>query len=307
MAMGRHSDARMAVDKALASERTPAALLQAGLLEIEAKQFEAGRRFLEEVLQHAPANLEALNAIAHSFAREGRQVAGVERLRKQAVQFPKSAAVQFVLGSWLERMGDVAGASASFSAALAADAAYSPAAIALARMKMLQGEWSNAQSDVAKILSRDPGNTGALLALGMIEEHNGKHDAAVKAYRAVLQIEPANITALNNLIVRLCENPATTDEAVLLAQNLKQSAPDSLEVDDTVGWAYYKHGQHSLAVRHLERAANAKNAQATYHLAMAYFKAGQRNLGQKTLAAALQLNPGLPEAKLAQALAKSTP
>jgi len=93
----------------------------------------------------------------------------------------------------------------------------------------------------------------------------------------------------------------------LLAQKLIQAAPGNPAINDTVGWAYYKRGQYDFAVTHLEKAAKSRDAQATYHLAMAYFSSGKRNLGQKALVAAVQLNPSLPEAKLARALAESEP
>jgi putative PEP-CTERM system TPR-repeat lipoprotein len=306
MAMGRHAAAKVTASKALTLKRTPAALLLSGLLELEEKKNEAGRGLIEEALGKAPDSLVALNALASSLASENRAAAATERLRKQASQWPKSAPIQFALGSWLERMGDIPAARQAYAAAVAADAAYPPAEIGMARMEMLQGQWSNALSRVEGLLAANPGNIDALLALGMIKEGTGEHEAAISAYRRILQIEPENITALNNLVARLCESPATTGEAVSLAQRLKEAAPDSPVVDDTVGWAYYKQGQFNLAIQYLLRASNANDAQTKYHLAMAYFRAGKRNLGEKALASALQLNPGLPEAKLAKSLAEST-
>ncbi len=78
-------------------------------------------------------------------------------------------------------------------------------------------------------------------------------------------------------------------------------------VDYKFGWACYRKGIYATAVRYLESAVKRDvggNAQATavlrYHLAMAYLKLGDVPKGERTLQAALQVNPGLPEAKMAR-------
>ncbi len=303
LAMNRRVEARDIAGKLLARERTPAALLQSGLLELEDKKAVAARNLLEESLKAVPDSVEALSGVAESFAMENRPAAAVERLRQQAARAPNSAPVRFLLASWLERTGEVASARPVYAAALSLNPEYAPAAIATARMEMLQGQWPRARGRVEAVLARDFSNADALLALAMIEDGTGQREAAIKAYRKVLQVQPANIPALNNLVASLCENPSTAEEAVQLARQLKGAAPNSLVVDDTVGWAYYKQGQYALAVTHLEKAASVKLAQPKYHLAMAYFRAGRRELGHKTLSAALQLDPNLPEANLARAVA----
>ena len=72
-----------------------------------------------------------------------------------------------------------------------------------------------------------------------------------------------------------------------------------------MGWAYYKKGNYPQAIEFLERAARAAEVQPKYHLAMAYFSAGKKDLGQRVLSAALQMDPNVPEAKAAQSLAAS--
>ncbi len=70
---------------------------------------------------------------------------------------------------------------------------------------------------------------------------------------------------------------------------------------DTLGWILYRKGMYPSAVPYLKQATtDPRDAVARYHLAMAYAKAGDRQRSIATLQAALKLNPGLPEAKLAQ-------
>jgi Flp pilus assembly protein TadD len=112
--------------------------------------------------------------------------------------------------------------------------------------------------------------------------------------------------AKNNLAMRLSEDPATASEALTLAQQLKQALPDSPEINDTVGWVHHKNGMHESAIRYLESASSkSKNAAFRYHLAIAYFGAGRRELGNRTLNAALAIDPNAPEAALARRAAES--
>ncbi len=307
MADGRYAEARTNVAQALAISRTAGPLIQSGLLDLREKRFAAGRSLLEEAIKAAPDNTEALNGVAFSLASEGKLTAAVERVRSFAASHPKSAAAQAILGSWLERTGDRMAARAAYEAALALDPAHPTAALASARLDMLEGRWDVARQHVQAVLASDPRNVDALLSLGMIEEATGKNESAIRAYGSVLQVAPDNAVAKNNLAVRLSENPATIAEALLLAQQAQQTLPRNPEFDDTLGWIYYRMDRPVQAVAHLEAAAaRLKKARVHYRLAMAYFGAGKADLGRKTLAAALAQDPHLPEAADARRMAGTT-
>jgi tetratricopeptide (TPR) repeat protein len=83
------------------------------------------------------------------------------------------------------------------------------------------------------------------------------------------------------------------------------STEDDPEIDDTIGWTYFRKGDYSTAVRYFENAVSrSKDPRMRYHLAMAHFGAGNRAQGEKTLAAAEALDPNLPEAAQARTMAQ---
>lgn len=308
MAQGRHDEARLDSRKALALSRTPATLLQAGLLALQEKKGTEGRALLEEALQYAPDDAGPLNAIVLSLLAEKKAPEALARLRKQAALRPQSAQIQLALGSLLERMGDRPGARDAYSASLRLDPTNNSAVVANARMEMIEGRWDTARSQLQGLLKQDPNNVDGWLALGMVEEGSGNGAAAVQAYRKVLQRDGSHVVAKNNLIVRLCDNTSSLDEALMLALELKQALPQSAEVDDTVGWVYYKRREYVLAIEHLSRASSrSQDPRFKYRLAMAYYAAGNRSLGRKVLDAALALNPNLPEAQEARRVAEGAP
>ena len=92
-------------------------------------------------------------------------------------------------------------------------------------------------------------------------------------------------------------------EAFQLASEAKRASGEP-EIDDTLGWIYCRLGQYPAAIKHLEDSASQlKGARVRYHLAVAYFGAGDRSRGLKTLAAARKLDRSLPEAAVAKQMA----
>jgi uncharacterized protein HemY len=83
-----------------------------------------------------------------------------------------------------------------------------------------------------------------------------------------------------------------------LAQQAAEIAPDDPAVQDTLGWVYYRKGIYLTAVQHLKAAVGKQpTALHQFHLAMCYLKAGEQDLGKRTLEAALKLDPNLAKTK----------
>ena len=136
--------------------------------------------------------------------------------------------------------------------------------------------------------------------LGNLEEYHGDHKRAIEQFRKVVEREPSNVQALNNLAYLLIEHNSSPDEALKYAEKAAELAPDRLAVADTIGWILYRKGLYSSAVKYLERAASDRsNALWKYHLAMAYARAGDLPRSRAALRTALLTNPNLPEAKIA--------
>ena len=305
LALGRADEAAALVEAQLPVTRTPVLLLQQGLLRMARQQFGPGRESLEEVLRAEPSNVQALDAIAQTFVAEKRPNDAVERIRRQVAVNARSPEVPHLLGNWLERSGDKAGAIAAYSTALSRDSAFSMSAIAAARLHMLDRRWEDARRLTRSVLATQPANRDALLALAMLEEGGGNRNAAIEAYRTLLGNSPDDFVALNNLAVRLAEDRSTVDEALRMAERAKEVAPDNPAVDDTIGWIYYQKGLYPTAVRHLTAAAKDGDARTYYHLAMAHFKAGNRKPALGALEKATALDPNLPEANITNAMASA--
>jgi tetratricopeptide (TPR) repeat protein len=300
LAAGDTAELRTEIDRVLAVARVPDVLLQDAALKLNQKDFIGARAPLEEVLKRNPGELRALGLLVRSYAGQKQPAAGLQKVKEYAAQVPKSAPVQVFLGRVLLSSGDAAGARKAFEAAKAAAAGYFPADLALAQLDIAEGKDDTARKSLSALIDRKTGRIEAHLLLASLDSKTGNQAAAIEHYRRVLEIDPRNAVTLNNLAYLLAENMSQPDEALKYAEQAKEIAPASSEVDDTLGWIYYRKGIYPTAVKYLETAtANSSTAVRKYHLAMAYMKAGDLKRGQQTLDAALKIDSKLPEAQAA--------
>ncbi|NWO07967.1 MAG: tetratricopeptide repeat protein [Alteromonadaceae bacterium] len=98
---------------------------------------------------------------------------------------------------------------------------------------------------------------------------NGELDKAAKHYQRVLEHQPDNITALNNLAWLLKDTNA--NEALAMIRQAGELAPNNALVADTHGWILHLTGDHSGAVTVLEKALALApdNEEIAHHLEQA--------------------------------------
>jgi Tfp pilus assembly protein PilF len=200
--------------------------------------------------------------------------------------------LQHLLGEWLQANGDRAGARQAFESAKAADKAFSPADLALAGVDLAANQLDAARQRLAGVLAADARNLNALFMMAAAEERSGNRVGAISRYRAVLEIDSNNAVAMNNMAYLMAlDNP---DEALKYAQQALEAMPDTAALQDTLGWVYYRKGMYKTAVNYLKTAvAKEPTPRRQFHLGMCYLKAGDQELGQQTVRAALSQSPDL--------------
>ena len=303
LAAGQRDDLRQGIDQALAQGSAPDLLFQDALLKLQRQEFEPARRSLEKALEQNPADLRLLDVLARSYVIQKQPAMAVRKVQEYTSRLPKNASAQHFLGSWLMAAGSRSDAREAFDASKAADPGFGPADLALARLDVLDDKPADARRRLDALLAANQETVAARVILGMIEEAASNYPAAIQHYRKVIETDRGNFIALNNLAYRLANDAKQPDEALQLAQQAKEIAPDHPSVEDTIGWAFYHKGIYRTAVAHLENAASmSQDAAIKYHLAMAYAKAGDRQKAEMTLRVALKANPNLQEAQMARAL-----
>ena len=112
--------------------------------------------------------------------------------------------------------------------------------------------------------------------LAVLYQNLGQGEKAVVEYEKVLEIEPDNKTALNNLawLYMLADNP----DALALAERAYEADPENPGVLDTYGWIQVQQGRVKGGLRMLTQAMEQLSdiPEVRYHYAVALYKTGDR-------------------------------
>lgn len=298
---------RQGIDAGLAKGRSAEFLVQDGLLKLRTGDAVRAQGPLEEALKMAPDDLLALQALNQTYVVRNSRPQGLAKVKEYAARAPKSAAIQIFLGQLLLAAGDLKQSRAALLAAKSADPKATQPDLALTQLDYRERKYNEARSKLDGILSANPGDSTALLWVGIVEQAKGERETAIGYYRKAVASNPDESQACNNLAYLLAESGSNLDEALKYAQRAAELAPQSPAYADTLGWILYRQGLYPSAIKYLEQAgANSADVRWRYHLAMAYAKAGDYTHGQATLVAALKADPNVPEAKLALAVVQAS-
>lgn len=310
--LGDLAKMRNGIEQGMSAQRTPPFLIQDGLYKLRTGDAAGARKVLEEALQIDPSDLLALRALNRSYQMLKENPLAVAKVKEYAAREPKSAEVQQFLGELLSSSGDIAGARVAFATAKADSPGFIQADLALVRLDVIQRKWDDAQRRLEAAANITP-NTLPRLWLGVVEEIQGHNDKAMQDFRKVVDADPNQAQALNNLAYLLAEQDHSLDEALKYAQRAVEVDPAKPNYADTLGWILYQKGLYTSAIAYLEKADTAprgplpapSSAVWKYHLAMAYAKTGDKQRSRSTLEAALKMNPRLPEAQMARTVVEA--
>jgi len=188
---------------------------------------------------------------------------------------------------------------------------HTPIAIAgnLAASKDREAK-KTAENLLRTILDRDPNCLPAMNTLAVLLQTTGRPVAAARLYNQILELEPDNVIAINNLAWIMCEEQQKYEQAVELAQRGLEKAPNYIDLIDTRGVAYYRLGEFNKAVQDFNQCiklypARTPSAVASYfHLGRALASLGQKDEAIESLKKTLDLNVkigGLSPADVAEA------
>jgi tetratricopeptide (TPR) repeat protein len=185
--------------------------------------------------------------------------------------------------------------------------------VAIAGMLAVLGENEAkqiAESILNGVMERNPKSSAGRIALAMLLQATGRPAEAVPHYQRVIDSEPNNAIAINNLAWIICEEAREPRKALELAERGLRLAPQYIDLIDTRGVIYFRLGEHEKALRDFERClklyqVNAPAGVATrFHIARTLIQLKRDNEAREQLKQALDLNNrigGLSQADLDEA------
>jgi len=272
------------------------------MLQFRRKNYAAAKSSFERALELTPGNFEAVGGLVALDLQAKQLITAVNRVDAELKKHPDRSDLLGLAGSVYDQAGQSDRAEQALRRAVAADPRYSTGYGMLAQLYMKQRRLDEARAEFEGMVKRDPRAVGPRTMVGVILETQGKRDEARRWYEAtVAGISNAPVVA-NNLAFIYAEEGKNLDVALQLASSAKQQMPDSADVDDTLGWVYYKKDLATLALRPLEESLKKKpdNADILYHLGLTYAKIGEKAKSREALERALKLNPRLSGAESAR-------
>jgi uncharacterized protein (TIGR03790 family) len=164
-----------------------------------------------------------------------------------------------------------------------------------AEVRIAKQNLSGARQDLEEATNRNGRLTTAQFMLATIYDQNRDFEKAEERYSRVLEMNPDNVLALNNLAYALAVRRNSAKEALPMAEKAYKLSNGNPSIADTLGWIYHLTGNNIRASELLQEALRNASQTAEIHLHMAIVSAdlGQTLQASAALERALKLDPSL--------------
>ena len=173
--------------------------------------------------------------------------------------------------------------------------------VSLTALMRAQGAGAKADAMLKDWIDKHPGDVNVRMAYAGAQLRTDPATAEGQ-YRAVLQVQPYNAAALNNMAWLLQKRDPR--QALSYAERVSKMAPASGPVLDTLGWTKWLMNDKGEALAILEKAHtnDTANGDITYHLVLALDGNGRHEDAKKLLSDLLTSNRQFDERKQAESL-----
>jgi tetratricopeptide (TPR) repeat protein len=253
----------------------------------------AARRAFQQALDVNPLSMEALTGLVAIDVAAARPQDARARVDAALAKNPNAPGPLLLAAKVYVGTGNSAKAEELLKRLLqVAPSDVEPYAL-LARIYVSERRLDDAKKQFVEMARLDPRSIGPPTMLGVLCYVARDVAGARTWWQQALRIDPRAAAAANNLAWLYAENNGDLDVALELAQSARTQWPNEPEVNDTLGWIYYKKKMTGMAVQYLSESAEVdqKNAMFQFHLGMAYAQAGDDAKARRTLQKALSLDP----------------
>ena len=256
-----------------------AADLAEGHLAVAQQQWEKAEISYARAVEQRPLAPEPLLALVQLEMKRGQVAQAQSRLETVLDAHPDHPYADGFLGELLLTRGDATAAIPHFETAARLNPKWSTPRVHLARYYYSKKQVAEGDEALVKGLQASPDNEQMQLLLAVSLSAQRRFDEAIGHYDAVLKMNPKSMLAANNLAATLVDHKndsQSLERALALSRGFESQTPNPYLLD-TLGWAHYKLGHGSDAVRLLKQATALApdHPVLNYHLGAAYSKAGQ--------------------------------
>jgi tetratricopeptide (TPR) repeat protein len=264
-----------------------------GAVDVLNGQLAAAEAAYSRALALEPTSTSALDGLVIVYVAKGDIKLAVSRAEAEVARRPEDADV-LQIAAWVhQRAGNVAAAEKHLIRCIEVAPDRIKAYEALGTLYAQQNRLPDALTKFEEVSRRRPKSVPSHTMVAMLLEAQNRIDEAQRRYELVMALDQHATVAANNLAYLYIERGQKLDQALQLAQAAKAGRPDDPDINDTLGWVYYKRGLPQLARDPLEQSVKTdpKNPTYQYHLGLTLLKLGEQAGAKAALEAALKLQP----------------
>ncbi|MGD0791696.1 MAG: tetratricopeptide repeat protein [Terriglobales bacterium] len=276
----------------------PVAYVQLGNLRMAQSQYAEAQKAYQQGLDQDPNSTDALGGVLNVDLVQKQPDRAIATAKTQLARYPKNAGFHIMLGQLLlEQKKDLAEAEQEFKQASDLDKKNSEALVKLGLVQNARGNTDQALQTYLDGAKTNPKEIIFYLLAGGIYESKQDWEHAKQQYQKVLEIQPENPLASNNLAYVMLQQGGNVDVAFAMAQTARRQLPDNANSADTLGWAFYHKHVYTSAINLFKEAVKKEpnNALFNYHLGLAYAKSGQAALARQQLDRVVKIKPNFPD------------
>ncbi|MEO7271633.1 MAG: tetratricopeptide repeat protein, partial [Vicinamibacterales bacterium] len=221
---------------------------EAGEVAYAQRDLKTAAEHFDRALAIAPDSYEATAGRINVSVAQKNTADAVKRAEARLATHPKDPATLALAGRTYAIAGDLAKSEALLQQSIAADASYMPAYYYLGQIYVRQKRLGDARQRYEEMAKKQPDNVSAHTMVAMLLQAENKPVEAKARYEKILQIDPRATMAANNLAYMNAEAGTDLDMALQLARTAVSTAPEEPDVNDTLGWVYYKRDMANLAI-----------------------------------------------------------
>ncbi|AKV98546.1 hypothetical protein ACP86_21835 [Marinobacter sp. CP1] len=240
------------------------------------------RAILERALALFPENENIILQAANLAYQTDRQQDAKELLQDAKLTHPESARPFILEAGWMTQEQRHQEAAELYQLALEKRRS-AETELRYAQALQRSNQTTKAIEVMESARSTYPNNLQITFALALAYQQADRQEEARSTYELVLEDQPDNVIALNNLA--WLYQQAGDPRALEIAKRAYELRPDSGAVADTYGWILFNAGQEKESVAILEKAhqAQPESNEIALHLAEAYKAVGEQEKAKEIL------------------------
>ena len=275
-----------------ASPKDPDALYAVGLLALQSNLLDEAEKYLKQNLAVQPENDQArlyLGQVAEQRKKYDEAANWYREVSPGNLYFDAQSRLSLVIA----HQGDLAGGRKLLHGLIPENEQQQVQVVLTEEQMLREAKQPEEALQVLTAALKDmPDNVDLLYARALVAERLGKLDMHESDLRKVLRKDPKNAHALNALGYTLADRTTRYKESLELLEQALALKPDDPFIMDSMGWVQYRLGHHQEAVKYLKSALEKRpDAEIAAHLGEVLWVIGDKAGAESVWSRALKATP----------------